>query len=202
MSLFAATALIAGCGSGTSEKPTYDAIAGTATALAPPKDPISKDAVVKIVTHKIGEEGIAGVPIIRQITLTPETGGTFVDIQLNRTASCHPGQLVGTAISMSQNVMSAIFRYTDVTRVQLTIFGTTDLAADKDKPVARILVTKKVASTIDWFQFDDAHVEKLATEFWVEPTIYENWKQYGGGTITNPSALKAANGATTTPTTP
>ncbi|MHB0866863.1 MAG: hypothetical protein ACYC6B_00305 [Thermoleophilia bacterium] len=206
LSLIAVSALALGCGSSTTERPTYDAITGGSNSIAAPKDPVSQDVVEKIVSRKIGEEGNAGLPIIRQITLMPETGGTFVDIQLNRTSACHPGQLVGTAITMSQNVMSAVFRYTDVTRVQLTMFGTSESLADKDKAVARIMLTKETASTVDWFQFTDANVERLANEFWVEPTLYENWKQYGGGAITDQSQLNAANAAAAaaaaTPTTP
>lgn len=201
--LLAALLTIAGCGSSTTERPTYDVVTGPVTTKA--KDPVSQDAVEKIVTRKLGDAGIAGQPVIRTITLTPEAGGVFADIQLNRTSSCHPGQLVGTAISMSQDVMSAIFRYPDVGRVQLTVFGTTEMPEDKDKPAARIMLTKAATANLDWFQFTNATVEKLSTEFWVEPNIYANWKQYGGAAITDEAQKAAANeasAAATTPTTP
>lgn len=192
--------ILAGCGGDTTERPKYEAVTGgSMTGPAKPKDPISKEAVEKIVTRKLGDAGIAGQPVLRQLTLTPEAGGTFVDIQLNRTASCHPGQLVGTAVSMSQNVMSAVFRYPDVARVQLTLFGTTESIEDKDKAAVRILVTKDVAANLDWFQFTDANVEKLAAEFWAEPGIYANWKVYGGGAITDEAQRAAANAGVTTP---
>jgi len=196
----ALTVIVSGCG-GTAERPTYDLGSGPITTKA--KDPISQSAVEQIVTHKLGEAAAAGQPVIRQVTLTPEAGGVFVSIDLNRTSSCHPGALVGTAVTMAKNVMSALFLYPDVSKAQITLYGTTVDAANANKPAVRIMITKDSAAKVDWFQFSDTTVEKYSTEFWAEADIYANWKQYGGAAITDDAQKAAANsGAATTPATP
>lgn len=188
--------VLPGCDDNSADnQPSYEVSTAPITTKA--KDPISRDAVEKIVTHKLGDTGIAGQPVIRSITLTPEANGVFVSVELNRTASCHPGQLVATAATMAQQVMSAAFRYPDVSRVQLSLYGVTEAAKDKDTLAVRMMVTRAAATNIDWFAFNDINAEKVSTEFWVEPTIYANWKQYGGGAITDESQKAAANAAAT-----
>ena len=109
--------------------------------------------------------------------------------------------------------MAALFLYPDVARVQVTIYGTTDDAADADKPATTVMVDKTTASKIDWFQFNDSTVETMATSFWADPVVYQNWKQYGGAELTDEAQKAAANaaaassaingnGATPTPPTP
>ncbi len=186
-----------GCSDTTERTNSFDI--GTGPITTKTKDPISREAVEKLVTRKLGDVGIAGQPVIRSLALAPEPGGVYVSIDLNRTASCHPGQLVGTAVTMAQQVMSAVFLYPDVGRMQLTLYGPTEDAKDKDTMAVRIMVNRESASKIDWFQFRDATVETLATEFWVEPTIYANWKQYGGAAITDAQQQAAANAAAATP---
>lgn len=194
----AGAAVISGCGDSASEKPTNDMSTGPATVKS--KGPISREAVETVVTRKLGDAESAGEPVIRQLTLTPDANGVSVSIDLNRTSSCHPGQLTGTAITMAQQVMSALFLYPDVSQIQLTLYGTTTEVADKDKPATSITVTRERASNIDWFQFTDANVEKLASSFWVDPVIYANWKQFGGEVITDDAAIAAANAAAATTT--
>ena len=188
-----------GCSDSNDKSGAFDIGTGPITTKA--KDPITKEAVEALVTRKLGDAGNAGQPVIRSVTLTPDANGNYVNIELNRTASCHAGALVGTATNMSQQVMSALFRYPDVSRIQLSLYGTTEDLKDKDKLGVRILVNKDAASKIDWFQFKDTTVSTLASEFWVEPTIYANWQQYGGAPIADEATRQAANtgGSTTTP---
>lgn len=195
VSILTAIILFSGCGDGTSAKPAVDVGTGPATVKA--KDPISREAVEKVVSRKLGDTAAAGQPMIRSLTLTPEANGQFVNIDLNRTSSCHPGALTGTTVTISQQVMAALFLYPDVSRVQVTIYGTTDASADKDKPATTVMVDKATASKIDWFQFTDANVEKLATSFWADPVVYRNWKQYGGAELTDEAQKAAANAAAT-----
>ncbi len=190
----------AGCSDSTQKARMPDIGTGPLTTLT--KDPISKDAVEKLVNRKLGDAGVAGQPVIRSITITPEAGGKSVAIDLNRTASCHPGQLIGSSVTMSQQLMSALFRYPDVSRVQLALYGLTDEPQDLNTKVTQIMVTREAAAKIDWAQFSDANVEKLASEFWAEPSVYANWKIYGGGALTDPAAQAAANGGQTTQTPP
>lgn len=185
-----------GCSdSGSAQNNPFDA--GTGPITTKTKGPITQDVVEKLITRKLGDAGVQGQPVIRSVTLTPETGGTFVSMELNRTASCHPGALVGTSVTMAQQVMSAIFLYPDVSRTQLTLYGPTEDAKDKDKQAVRILVTKEAASKIDWFQFNESTVASLSSDFWVEPSVLANYQQFGSAPITDPAKLQAANGGTT-----
>jgi len=193
----ASTLVPLGCSDGNDKTNALDSGANTITTRT--KDPVSKEAVEALVIRKLGESSAAGEPVIRSITLTPEADGVFVNLELNRTASCHAGALVGTAVSMSQQIMSALFRYPDVSRIQLSLYGTTESAADKDKVAVRVMVTKQAASKIDWFQFKDTTVTTLATEFWVEPSVYANWQQYGAAPIADEATRAAANNGVTTP---
>lgn len=192
---------IAGCSDSSDKTGNADISTGPITTKA--KDPISREAVETLVTRKLGDTALQGQPVIRSVTLTPEGSGKYVAIDLNRTASCHAGALVGTAIGMAQQIMSAAFRYPDVNRVALTLYGPTEDAVDKDKEAVRIMVTKDAAGKIDWFQFNENTVASLSSEYWVEPSVLANFQQYGSAPITDPALLQQANpGTATTPTTP
>ena len=192
-------ALIAsGCGgSGSAQTGSLDA--GTGPATTKNKGPITQDLVQNLIKRKLGDAGVQGQPVIRTVTLTPESGGVTVNMELNRTASCHPGALVGTAVTMAQQVMSAEFLYPDVQKAQLILYGPSEDPKDKDKPAVRIVVTKDAAAKIDWFQFNEQTVAGLVSDYWVEPSVYANYQQYGSAPITDQEKLQAANSTKTTP---
>ena len=202
-----AVALLAGLaatGCGSSVPASADDQVNTGPLTITSKGPVNKEGIQATLDRQLGDAGIAGQPVTRSITLTPEAGGVFVDIQLNRTASCHPGQLVGTVVDITKHVMSSTFRYSDVSRVQISLYGPTELVQDKDKLAARVMVTKEQSTKIDWAAFTDQNAAQLSSEYWIEPSIYENWKKYGSAAITDPAQRAAANagtpGAATTPT--
>lgn len=168
---------------------------GTGPITTTNKGPVSKDVVEKLVDRKLGDAGVAGQPVIRSITLTPSAAGTDLSIDLNRTASCHSGALVGSAVTTAQQLMSALFRYPDVNKIQLTLYGPTEELKDKDLPAVRIMVTKDSAAKIDWFQFSEKTVATMATEYWLEPCVEQSYNQYGGAVISDPALLEQANGA-------
>jgi len=184
------------CSDDSSSKNTFDI--GTGALTTKTKDPISKEAIETLINRKLGDAGVQGQPVIRSITLTPEANGVYVNMELNRTSTCHAGALVGTAVTMAQQTMSAIFRYPDVGRVQLTLYGPTESAADKDKQAVRIMVTKDAAGKIDWFQFTEKTVPTLASEYWIEPAVLANFQQYGSAPITDPALLEQATAGTAT----
>ena len=183
---------------GCSDDSTDDSAAATSTTAdkltLKEKDPVTEEAVTRMVTRKVGEEDYTGDPIIRYITITAEDGGKFVDIGVGRPPSCHPGQVVGYITEMSQGFMSSLFLYPDVTRVRVTLFGTTDDDNDKDIMAAYAVMTKADADAIDdWFAFTENSIGEMATEYWVEPVIFANWQKYGSTTITDPALLEQAN---------
>lgn len=199
---FAGALALAGaaCSESSENNSSFDIGTGPITTKA--KDPITKEAVQKLADRKLGDAGAAGQSVVRAITLTPEAAGTSVLIDLNRASSCHAGALVGTGISMAQQMMSAVFRYPDVSKVQVTLFGPTEAPEDLNKPAVRIMVTKDAAAKIDWFQFTEKTVTTLASEYWVEPCVYQNYQQYGGAVITDEGLLsEAKSGCSATPAT-
>jgi len=200
---FAGVLALAGtaCSENSENTSSFDVGTGPITTKA--KEPITKETVQKLADRKLGDAGAAGQSVVRAITLTPDGAGTSVIIDLNRASSCHAGALVGTGISMAQQMMSAVFRYPDVSKVQVTLYGPTEAPEDLDKPAVRIVVTKDAATKIDWFQFTEKTAATLATEFWVEPCVYQNYQQYGGAVITDEGLLsQAKSGCGTTPATP
>ncbi len=192
--LLAAMPLLTGC-SDDSGKDTATATSTTAEKVTlKEKDPVTEEAVTKMVTRKVGEIDYAGDPIIRYINITPEGNGKFVDIGVGRPPSCHPGQVVGYIAEMSQGFMSSLFLYPDVAKVKVTLFGTTDAREDKDVMAGYAVMTKADAEAIDdWFAFTENTIGEMATEYWVEPNIYANWQKYGSTAITDPALLEQAN---------
>jgi hypothetical protein len=186
---------LGGCsGDSGSAESTANTSTGSEHVTLKAKDPVTKEAVTKMVTRKVGSVDYAGDPIIRKITLSPEGGGTFVDIAVGRPPSCHPGQVVGYITEMSRGFMSSLFLYPDVVKVQVTLYGTTEDHSTKNDMAARDLMTKADADKIDdWFKFDENTIGQMSTEYWVEPTIYANWQQYGSAAITDPALLQQAN---------
>lgn len=178
----------------TDEGQQQTAAQGDEQVVLKEKQPVTEDAVANMVTRKVGTIDYSGAPIIHYINVTPEADGKFVDIGVGRPPSCHPGQVVGYITEMSRGFMSSLFLYPDVARVQVTLFGTTEEAATKDETAARALMTKADAAKVtDWFAFTENTISEMATDYWVEPQIYENWQKFGSSTITDPSLLEEAN---------
>jgi hypothetical protein len=192
--MVAAAALVAGCGDKAAESPSYDIGTGSFTTKTS-KGPVNEEAVNNIISRKLGETDLAGKPMVKGLVITPEGDGKHVDIGISRTASCHPGQVIGIAVGAAQQIMSAVFRYDDVSSIGLTLYGTTEEAADSDKEAVKISVSKASAAKIDWFQFTDATVETMADSFWADADLYSNWKAYGGEEITDEQQRASANSA-------
>lgn len=192
--------LTSGCSSSAEIPPPEQVDTSSPTTRA--KGPITQEAVERMITRKMGNVGVNNQPLIRKVSLIPEADGIFVDIHVNRPPSCHLGIIVTYTVDMSKQFMSALFLYPDVAKVQLNLYGTTDEVADKDKLAARVVVNRASAEKIDWFNFNAQTAPQLATEYWIEPTIYGNWQQYGGEAITDPALRAAANAGVTTKTAP
>ncbi len=191
--LLAVVAVLAGCGGESSAETT----AATDTGSKPVtinKGTVNKEDVEKMIVRKVGTVDYAGNPIVRKVELQPEAGGNAVIIQVGRPPSCHPGQVVGYITEMSRGFMSSLFLYDDVTRGDVSLYGTTENYSDSDKLAARAMMTRADAQKIsDWFTFDENSIGSMCTEYWVEPAIYENWKKYGSAAITDPALLQQAN---------
>lgn len=158
------------------------------------KGTVNQEDVENMIYRKVGTIDYANDPIIRQVALTEEPGGTAVTIGVGRPPSCHPGQVVGYITEMSRGFMSSLFLYDEVSRVEVSLYGTTEDVADSNVLAAKAVMTREDADKIDdWFAFDENTISEMATEYWVEPEIYANWQQYGSAAITDPALLEQAN---------
>lgn len=158
------------------------------------KGTVNQEDVENMILRKVGTVDYAGDPIIRQVALTEDPGGTVVTIGVGRPPSCHPGQVVGYITEMSRGFMSSLFLYEDVSKVEVSLYGTTEDVADSDVLAASAVMTREDADKIDdWFAFDENTISQMATEYWVEPQIYANWQQFGSAAISDPALLEEAN---------
>lgn len=181
-----------GCAGGSAKSDSLQIGAGLVKADT--SGPITSEAVERLIALKIGETGANGQPVIRSLTLQSESGGTEVDLELNRPFSCHPGALVGTAVTVARLVMSSVYQHPGVANVKIVFYGTGDENDDQDKPAIRIAVSKTAAEAIDWVELSEDNIETLASEYWVEPTVLQNYHEYGSAPITDPAQLQRAAG--------
>jgi hypothetical protein len=188
--IFAAALLAVGCGTGASGA-TTTAGAGTSTLNTVNghivrQGPVTQDAVKQIISHELGDKGEMGEALVRNVALTPEAGGTFVQIDINRTDCpmigmhmvCTANQLPGVAATMTRGVMSVLFEYSDVSRVQINLYS--DLATMIDmnstgsmneKLLVKTMFTRDAAAKIDWASYSQDNAAKLASSYWVDPAV-------------------------------
>lgn len=170
--LFAFTALMAGCGPSEST---------TGTSTTPPakttieQKPLTEELVRETAAKRIGDESL-----IRYATITPEGDGKVISIGLSRPTLCHDGALVGTVANFAQKTISALFKYDDVIRIEVAMYGTTIDYPPNDELALKVVVDRATNDSIDWFAFDDTTMPQLATSYFVDPRIQANWVVEGG----------------------
>lgn len=169
--LLAFSAVLAGCGS-TSTTNTFTAPPAKTTIE---QKPLTEELVMDTAAKRIGDEGL-----VRYATITQEGDGKVIKIGLTRPAMCHDGALVGTVAGFAQKTISAFFKYEEVTRVEVAMFGTTSDTPPNDELALEIIVDRAANDRIDWFAFDDTTMPQLATSYFVDPRIQENWVIEGG----------------------
>ena len=178
--------------------------------------PVTQDDVKQIISHELGDKGEMGEALVRNITLTPEAGGTFVQIDINRTDCpmigmhmvCTADQLPDVAATMTRSVMSILFEYSDVSRVQLNLYS--DLATMIDmhstgsmseRLLVKTVFTRDAAAKTDWASYSQDNAAKLASGYWVDPAVPPaNPVTSGGSAAGGTGAPQAAPSAT--PATP
>ncbi len=176
LSFSPAILLAAGCGgsSGASTASQAEITAALTTKLGP----VTKEAVQEVVDRRLGRTGFPGEPLTRNIVLTPEAGGTFVDISLNRLPcsdvglilNCAADQLPGDAAEAAQRVMSVLFNeYSGISRVRISLYGTT--LQDQNRLAVKIMITKADAAKIDWASLSEKNAPKLASYWWTDPSV-------------------------------
>lgn len=164
-------ATLTGCGSpetDTSFKPT-----AVTTIEA---KPLTEELVQKTAARNIGDAGL-----VRYATLTQEGDGKVIRIGLTRPTLCHDGALVGTVAGFAQKTLSALFKYEEVARVEVSMYGTTTGSPPNDELALEVKVDRAASDRIDWHVFDDTTMPLLATSYYVDPRIQANWVIEGGG---------------------
>ncbi len=171
------TVVIAGCGGSTSGASTESQAQITA-ALTTKLGPVTKRAVQDVIDRQLGRTSFPGDPLTRKVVLTPEAGGTFVDIYLNRlpcsdvglVLQCKAEQLPGDAVLAAQKVASVLFHeYSGISRVQISLYGTT--LQEKNLLAAKIMITKADAARIDWYSLNEKNAPQVVSYWWTDPSV-------------------------------
>lgn len=158
----------------------------TATGLKP----LTQEFVYEMAVKRINDPGL-----VRSASIASEGDKKVIVFQLSRPALCHDGAVVGTTATFAQKTMSALFKYPEVARVEVTMFGTTSESPANNEVAVKIVVDRAAADRIDWFAFNDVTMPTLASSYFVDPRIQANWVVEGGETT--PRSQQSAT--TTTP---
>lgn len=196
-------ALPAGCSDDTGTSSSAGNLS-TAPITIKDKGPVTREAVDQLIRRKVGTVDYTSQDIVRNIGLTPVEGGTFVEIDISRPSSCHPGQVVGYVTTMTRQLDSILFLYSDVTGIRITLYGTTEDPATRDTKAAMSMMTRADFDAIgDWYAMNEANIGDFVSEYWVEPGVYDNWIKFGSQVISDPALLEQAQqidpGTQTTP---
>ncbi len=170
--------LAAGCGDDTVYMPH---VTGTTPLTTPamPAGMVNKQFVEDMIIRKMGNEGLRGTPMVRDVRITREAGGLFVDMDVSRLTECvgvncigdNPGRVMQETVEMTQQFMSTLFLYPDVSRVQMNVFGNTDNPGDENNPATRVMFTRERSQNFDWSTLTPNNIQSKADDFWAAPNI-------------------------------
>ncbi len=177
--------------------------------------PVTQDAVKQIITHAFGDKGEMGGPLVRNITLTPEADGTFVQLDLNRTDCpmigmqmiCTADQLPGVAATFTRSIMSILFEYPDVSRVQINLYSDLSTMVDMNSTqgmnevmVASTVINRQTADKIDWSMYNASNAARMASSYWLDPRVPTTGAAASGAAASG--AAPAPSATTPAPATP
>jgi hypothetical protein len=165
--------LVSGC---ESEEKTADSDKETFTADTTTQKPLTPDYLYEMAVRRIGDANL-----VRTASVSGEGNDKVVTFDVIRPAVCHDGAVVGTVSTFSQKTMSALFKYPDISRVDVTLYGTTQDASSNSEVAVKITVDRDSARNIDWFALNDTNLASLVTSFYMDPRIQANWQVDGGG---------------------
>ena len=144
-----------------------------------PAGVVNKQFVEDMIVRKMGNRGLRQSPMVRDVRVTREADGLFVDMDVSRLTECvgvncigdNPGRVMQETVEMTQQFMSALFQYPDVSRVQMNVFGNTDNPGDENNPATRVMFTRARAGNFDWFTLTPNNIQSKADDFWAAPNI-------------------------------
>lgn len=164
--------LISGCGTekakvGTNEEPI--------TAETTSQKPLTQELVYNMAVKRIGDASL-----VKTASISGEGNDKVVTFEVIRPSVCHDGAVVGTVATFSQNTMSSLFRYPEVARVDVTLYGTSEDASSFNEVGLKITVDRNIAQTMDWFALNDTNLATKVSTFYIDPRIEANWQVEGG----------------------
>lgn len=179
--------LTAGCGT---EEQAADGSADTGTTETVAPKALTPELLQEMAARRIGE-----ARLVRTATLTGDGNNKVVLFEVIRPEVCHDGAVVGTVATFSQKTMSALFKYPEVSRVDVVLYGTTVDPSSNNEVAVRITVDRNSAEKIDWFALNDQNLASLVTTFYIDPRVQANWQVEGGEST--PNSQKTGTTATT-----
>lgn len=179
--------LAAGCGT---EEQAADDSAGTGTTETVSQKTLTPELLQEMAARRIGD-----ARLVRTAVMTGEGDNKVVLFEVIRPEVCHDGAVVGTVATFSQKTMSALFKYPEVSRVDVILYGTTEDPSSNNEVAVKITVDRNNAEKIDWFALNDTNLASLVTSFFIDPRVQANWQVEGGGST--PNSQKTETTATT-----
>lgn len=179
--------MMTGCGS---EEQTTNANTEAVTAQTVTQKPLTPELLYDMAVKRIGE-----ARLVKTASISGEGNNKIVTFEVFRPEVCHDGAVVGTIATFSQKTMSALFKYPEVSRVDVTLFGSTSDPSSNNEVALKITVDRNSAQKIDWFGFSEANLTALVTTYYLDPRIEANWQLEGGGST--PRSQQTGTTATT-----
>ncbi|MDO8736855.1 MAG: hypothetical protein Q7K29_07200 [Thermoleophilia bacterium] len=179
LSIAAASSLVllilvmSGCGT---EEKTADTGTEPFVAETTSQKPLNQQFLYEMAVKRIGDPNL-----VRTASISGEGSDKVVTFEVVRPAVCHDGAVVGTVSTFSQKTMSSLFKYPEVSRVDVVLYGTTQDASSNNEVAVKVTVDRNSAQKIDWFALSDTNLADLVTTFYIDPRIQANWQVDGGG---------------------
>lgn len=164
--------VVAGCGT---EEKTSDASTEPVSMESSSQKPLTPELLYEMAVKRIGDPGL-----VRTATITGEGNNKIVTFDVIRPAVCHDGAVVGTVATFSQKTMSSLFKYPEVARVDVSLYGTSQDSASNNEIAVKVTIDRSNAQKIDWFYLNDMNLASVATTFYIDPRIQANWQVEGG----------------------
>lgn len=179
----------AGC-SAAAEDPAVEMMAQTAATTD--LKPLTQDYITDVAARRMGD-----AKLVRNVAITGQPDAKVIVVDLMRPSVCHDGAVVGTITTFSQNFMKFFFKYPDVSRIEVTMYGATQDVSSNNEIAVSMAIDRETAGTIDWFGLNDLNVQNLADSFYIDQRVLANWKVDGGGSTPRTQTQTAAASAAT-----
>lgn len=181
------TFLVAGC---TDDENAAGSSTEAISTETTSQKPLTPELLYDMAVRRIGD-----VSLVRSATVSGEGNNKVVTFEVLRPAVCHDGAVVGTVATFSQKTMSSLFKYPEVARVDVILYGTSQDPSSNNEVAVKVTVDRNSAQKIDWFAINDTNVASLVTTFYIDPRIQANWQVEGGGST--PRSQQTETTATT-----